>query len=62
MSHCLRTGYGFANGRKLGDYFYGNRSNYDGARAMVNGHDSAQQISAAARDFVVILQQLGRRQ
>ena len=51
MSHGMRTGFGFANGRKFADYFGGDKANYYGARAMVNGHDSAQEIATMAKAF-----------
>jgi Chitinase class I len=55
MSYCLRTGYGFANGHKLGDYIYGAIANYSGARAMVNGTDHAGDIAKYAKQFESIL-------
>lgn len=55
MSHGMRTGFGFANGRKFSDYFSGGRANYRGARAMVNGSDSAQEIAAMATAFEAAL-------
>jgi len=51
MSHGMRTGFGFANGRTFSKYFSGSTTNYVGARAMVNGEDSAQEIAAYARRF-----------
>ncbi len=51
MSHGMRTGFGFANGRKFSDYFSGGKANYVGARAMVNGRDSAQEIARMAQAF-----------
>lgn len=55
MSYCLRTGYGFANRHKLGDFIYGTRADYTGARAMVNGTDHAGDIAKFAVQFVGIL-------
>lgn len=55
MSYCLRTGYGFANGHKLGDYIYGALANYSGARAMVNGTDHADDIARYAKQFEGVL-------
>jgi Chitinase class I len=51
MSHGMRTGEGFANGHRLGQYFFGSHSDYVGARRMVNGQDHAANIAAIARDF-----------
>lgn len=55
MSHGMRTGYGFANGRRFVNYFSGNTTNYVGARAMVNGHDHAKEIAGYAEKFQTIL-------
>lgn len=55
MSYCLRTGYGFANNHKLGDYMYGATADYTGARHMVNGTDHAGDIAKYAKDFEGIL-------
>lgn len=55
MSYCLRTGYGFANNHKLGDFIYGSLANYTGARAMVNGTDHAGDIAKYAKDFEGVL-------
>ncbi|HEX4807641.1 MAG TPA: hypothetical protein VH325_01850 [Bryobacteraceae bacterium] len=55
MSYCLRTGFGFANKHKLGDYMYAGLTNYKGARAMVNGTDHADEIAANAKEFERIL-------
>ena len=55
LSYSLRTGKGFANGHKLGDYFYGGKTDYAGARAMVNGKDHAADIAKYAKSFETIL-------
>ena len=55
MSHGMRTGTIFANGRKLADYFTGTRSDYVGARAMVNGVDHNDEIAAIAEKFEAAL-------
>jgi hypothetical protein len=55
MSHGMRTGFGFANGRTFSKYFAGTKTNYVGARAMVNGSDSAQEIAKYAKAFEAAL-------
>jgi hypothetical protein len=55
MSHGMRTGSGFANGRKFTDYFLGERTDYVSARAMVNGSDHAAAIAAIAVEFEAVL-------
>lgn len=55
MSHGMRTGQGFANGRTFAQYFSGDQTNYAGARAMVNGSDHADAIAAIAVDFEAVL-------
>lgn len=55
MSHGMRTGFGFANGRRFSTYFSGGKANYVGARAMVNGSDSAQEIAKMAQAFEAAL-------
>jgi len=55
MSHGMITGSGFANGRRLSDYFGPNETNYVGARAMVNGKDHAVDIAKIAEQFEAIL-------
>ncbi len=55
MSHGMRTGFGFANGRTFSKYFSGGRANYVGARAMVNGSDAAQEIATMAVAFEAAL-------
>lgn len=55
MAHGMRTGFGFANGRRFVDYFGGTNRNYVGARAMVNGSDHAADIAAIAEKFEVAL-------
>lgn len=59
MSHGMRTGQGFANGHRFADYFAGPRTDYVGARRMVNGTDHAFDIAAIARRFEQVL--LGAR-
>jgi hypothetical protein len=39
MAYGMRTGEGYANGRKFSDYFYGSTKNYSQARRMVNAGD-----------------------
>lgn len=55
MSHGMRTGFGFANGRTFLRYFSGQSRNYLGARAMVNGSDKAKEIAELAEEFEAIL-------
>ncbi|MDW2982819.1 hypothetical protein [Rhodanobacter sp. KK11] len=55
MAHGMRTGEGFANGRKFSNYFNGAKTDYVKARAMVNGSDHAADIAAIARQFEIIL-------
>jgi hypothetical protein len=55
MSHCMRTGDGFANKFKLSNYFYGSTRNYVQARHMVNGVDHNTEIAAIAELFEEML-------
>lgn len=62
MSHSMRTGHGFANGRKFVDYFSSNITNdeeskmaYQRARAMVNVNDRAIEFADYAKKFEKIL-------
>jgi hypothetical protein len=55
MSHCMRTGDGFANKFKFSDYFYGVTTNYIHARRMVNGTDHNTEIAQIAELFEDIL-------
>lgn len=55
MAHGMLTGYGFANGHRFSEYFYGTTSDYVGARRMVNGTDHAQEIADNALKFEAIL-------
>lgn len=55
MSHGMRTGEGFANGRKLSQFFTNNTTDYVGARLMVNGQDQAANIAAIAQKLKAIL-------
>lgn len=55
MSHGMRTGFGFANGKKFPHYFFGMYTDYVGARAMVNGSDHATDIAAIAASFEKVL-------
>lgn len=55
LSFSLRTGKGFANRHKLADFFYGAKTDYVNARAMVNGKSHAEEIAAYARKFEAIL-------
>ena len=55
MSHGMRTGEGFANGKRFANYFYGTHADYVHARAMVNGADHRNEIAQLARSFEGIL-------
>jgi hypothetical protein len=55
MSHGMRTGDGFANGKTFAKYFTGANTDYIGARAMVNGSDAAAEIAGVAETFEAIL-------
>ena len=55
MSHGMRTGSGFANGRSFSQYFNSGSSNYRAERSMVNGSDHAADIAAIAVEFEGIL-------
>ncbi len=55
MAYGMRTGDGFANGRKFTNYFKGAATDYVKARAMVNGSDHAAQIAIIASHFESIL-------
>lgn len=55
MSTCMRTGQGFANGRRFATYFYGKTKYYTSARAMVNGTDHNTEIAALAELFEEML-------
>lgn len=55
MSHGMRTGEGFANGRKLSQFFSGRMTDYIGARRMVNEQDHAADITTIAQKFEALL-------
>jgi hypothetical protein len=55
MSHGMRTGTIFANGHKLEHFMTAKKTDYEGARAMVNGKDHADDIAAVARQFEAVL-------
>lgn len=55
MSHGMRTGHGFANGKRFSQFFYGTYTDYVGARKMVNGGDHKDEIAAIAKTFESIL-------
>ncbi len=55
MSSCMLTGKAFANGKKFSDYFTDDKSDYKGARAMVNGTDHAADIAKIAQLFEEVL-------
>ena len=55
MSLGMRTGKSFANGHKFSDYFSAQRTDYVGARAMVNGSDHANDIAVIAQKFEAAL-------
>jgi hypothetical protein len=45
----------FANGNKLGDFIAGKECDYEGARAMVNGSDHAENIAKIAKKMEAVL-------
>ena len=51
MSHGMRTGAGFANGRSFSQFFNSQSTTYPAARSMVNGSDHAADIAAIAVEF-----------
>lgn len=55
FSHCVRTGASFANNHKISDFIYGDKTDYDGARAMINPDDKVKQIPEYAKKFEAIL-------
>lgn len=55
MSYGMRTGKIFANGRSFNKYFTNKSTDYEGARAMVNGKDHASDIADIALIFEKIL-------
>ena len=57
ISTGMRTGRGFANGRKFADYFGNGKTDYSNARAMVNKKDtdSYEPIRKLAVQFEAIL-------
>lgn len=50
---------GWFTGRKLGDYITGTRSDYNAARAVINGSDKAAAIAAIAREYDADLARIG---
>jgi hypothetical protein len=55
MSYCMRTGEGFANGRKFSQYFFGGFTDYLGARDMVNAGGDHKEVADAAERFERVL-------
>lgn len=51
MAHCMIFGLGFANGKRLQMYLAGAKTDYVGARAMVNGVNENRKIAAVAEVF-----------
>lgn len=50
---------GWFTGRKVGDYINGSRSDFKGARAVINGRDKAASIAAIAREYDADLARMG---
>lgn len=50
---------GWFTGRKISDYITGTRSDYVGARAVINGKDKAASIAAIAREYDGDLARMG---
>ena len=55
MVHCMVYGLGFANGHRLQMYLSGARTDYVGARRMVNGTNHNRKIAAVAEVFEAAL-------
>ncbi|WP_419809428.1 hypothetical protein [Sphingomonas sp.] len=55
MVHGMVYGLGFANGRRLQNYLSGAKTDYVGARAMVNGTNENRAIAAVAEVFEAAL-------
>lgn len=51
MAHCMVYGSGFANGKRLQQYLAGAKTDYVGARAMVNGINENRKIAVVAEVF-----------
>ncbi|WP_295638499.1 hypothetical protein [Novosphingobium sp.] len=51
MAWGMLNGYGFANGHKLSDYFNATKSDYTGARAIINANDPKPAIVTASKIF-----------
>jgi hypothetical protein len=60
MAHSMLTGDGFANRRTLGEFIYGSRCDYAGARALVNANDPQPAIVSSARIFETALRSARR--
>jgi hypothetical protein len=55
MTYSMRTGKGFANQRRFSRYFYDRRTDYFGARDMVNKGGDRQEVADAAEAFESVL-------
>jgi len=55
ISTGMRTGKGFANGRKFSQFFHGDHTDYVHARSMVNGKSHQHEIGAIAQKFENVL-------
>lgn len=55
MSYGMKTGEIFANRHKFADYFTKTKTDYNGARAMVNGTDHDADIAKIAQQFEAVL-------
>lgn len=55
MSHCMRTGQGFANGACFSKYFIGGHTDYLGARDMVNAKSDHNEVANVAIRFEAVL-------
>jgi len=55
MAHGMRTGFGFANGHKFSQFFFGKNTDYEHARTMVNGMNHAADIAKLAEAFEEVL-------
>lgn len=55
MSYGMVNGAIFANNYSFGDFFSGTKTDYVGARKMVNGNDHAEEIANLAQKFETVL-------
>ena len=56
LTTCMRTGEAYANKHKLSDYFNDEKTDYLGARAIINGKNRRSEIAGYAKKFQGILE------